>query len=50
MIDVLTLGVGIVVVLFAGAIVALAGHGHVGRNPPEPKHKRPSVRELEVKT
>ncbi len=45
MIDILALAVGIVVVLFAGAIVG-AGVGHVGRNPPEPKHKRPSPAEL----
>ena len=41
MVDILAIGVGVVVVLFAGAIVALGG-GHIGRNPPEPKDQRPS--------
>ena len=46
MVDILAIGVGVVVVIFAGAIVALSGGGHIGRNPPEPKDRRPPTEDL----
>ena len=43
MIDIVVVLLGVVGVLIGASCAALIGRVHVGRNPPEPKDKRPSA-------